>query len=1101
MSRRRVAGCSRTRQRRQYAPLLEQLESRLPMAGDVIALWGVGHGTADTQTQARPDGDVGVLEDNVAPRLDPLELSSKVVTENGTVTVTGEFLDPDSADTHTIEIFWGGGIAGQQDEGTTVISTAVQPPGSSLTDLGGGRWRFAAEHLYPDDSPSLTGSDSFRIRAKVTDSAGGVSASAGTALGGNIFLTGHSILLSEHQNDLDVVVLDHLRGAGQIDEIPREEYDIGYLRELDLRGDPGQGLFGTLHEASLLELRFGTAFADFLSQIDVLYVPYIWDLGGFDDSFALNSFEEEIQEFFDAGGDLFVESSGGLVTFYDFLPSNFEVSGTALAGGFDGFEATPEGAAIGITESMVEGFVGHHQFTAFDEDFTVFEVRDDQIISIGLLSAAVRVENVPPVSESLQLDAVSVNEGGEAVVSGTFSDVGLLDTHSVVIDWGDNTPTTLLMSGGPNPDGSSFADLGNGVWSFSATHRYADDNPTDTASDVYTIAVTVADDDSGATSTAAGTLVHNVAPTIEILSTSVTQDGAEVHAVLSGTYLDAGVEDTHEILIDWGVPGEPADGTTTITTAGPNPDGVVLTDLGNGLWQFEAPHTYQDSDTSPDVFDVSIVITDDDGGSTSDGTVVAVANVPPTIEPLELSSTTITEGQSITIQGTFMDPGLLDTHTITIDWGGGAEGQAVEGITTITTEGPNPAGTQLDNLGDGSWGFSAVHTYPDDNPTATESDLYEISVTVADNREGVATAGPLPLTIENAAPELGDLVLSASEVDAEGQLTLTGTFVDPGTADTHTVVIDWGDASIRPLPDSITTLTTAGPNPPGTTLTDLGNGTWAFSAIHQYLYTSETPESYLIRAIATDDDLGSSQSEVSVPVVNLPPQIAEPTLSETQVSEGSVVTLSGQFSDRIFESHLVQINWGGGVAGQPAEGITTLTTAGPNPAGTTLEDLGNGNWSFTAEHTYRDDNPTGTEVDGYTVHVTVADDRGGLSTPRVVTEGGNVFVTGHSVMVNGGQDGFDRVILDYLRGAGTDQEIARDDYRIGYLRTNDRGEPGGGAFGAVIEADPADFADGAAFSAFLDQIDVLYVAFVLDIDGGTGFRDTQRLLTADRLLL
>ncbi|TWT31427.1 GEVED domain-containing protein [Blastopirellula retiformator] len=50
--------------------------------------------------------------------------------------------------------------------------------------------------------------------------------------------------------------------------------------------------------------------------------------------------------------------------------------------------------------------------------------------------------------------------------------------------------------------------------------------------------------------------------------------------------------------------------------------------------------------------------------------------------------------------------------------------------------------------------------------------------------------------------------------------------------------------------------------------------------------------------------------------------------------------------------------------------------------------------------------------------------------------GANLFVTGHSVLDNGvdnGQQGFDYEILDFLRGEGTDQEIAADDYSIAII--------------------------------------------------------------------
>src|SRR5207249_12028331 len=124
-------------------------------------------------------------------------------------------------------------------------------------------------------------------------------------------------------------------------------------------------------------------------------------------------------------------------------------------------------------------------------------------------------------------------------------------------------------------------------------------------------------------------------------------------------------------------------------------------------------------------------------------------------------------------------------------------------------------------------------------------------------------------------------------------------------------------------------------------------------------------------------------------------------------------TLTGTFHDNgTLDTQTVVIDWGGGGAGQPAEGTTTLTTAGPNPPGTSLVPLGNGDWQFTAGHQYLDDNPTGTSFDTYQVRVTATDDDGGsgsgtfplqvndvaptvqLGGATAVAEGGTTTLTG-----------------------------------------------------------------------------------------------------------
>jgi hypothetical protein len=48
---------------------------------------------------------------------------------------------------------------------------------------------------------------------------------------------------------------------------------------------------------------------------------------------------------------------------------------------------------------------------------------------------------------------------------------------------------------------------------------------------------------------------------------------------------------------------------------------------------------------------------------------VIVTNVAPALDPLVLSAPVIQENGSVEVQGSFADPGTLDTHTVTVEWG------------------------------------------------------------------------------------------------------------------------------------------------------------------------------------------------------------------------------------------------------------------------------------------------------------------------------------------------------------------------------------------------------------------------------------------------
>ena len=84
-------------------------------------------------------------------------------------------------------------------------------------------------------------------------------------------------------------------------------------------------------------------------------------------------------------------------------------------------------------------------------------------------------------------------------------------------------------------------------------------------------------------------------------------------------------------------------------------------------------HAYVDNGT----YSVAVVVTDDDEGIGSNSANHQVDNVPPEITGLSLDSTTIPEGGTVALAGTFSDPGTSDGHEVTIDWGDGSKDSAV----------------------------------------------------------------------------------------------------------------------------------------------------------------------------------------------------------------------------------------------------------------------------------------------------------------------------------------------------------------------------------------------------------------------------------------
>jgi hypothetical protein len=192
-------------------------------------------------------------------------------------------------------------------------------------------------------------------------------------------------------------------------------------------------------------------------------------------------------------------------------------------------------------------------------------------------SKTIDVTNVAPGGLGLRLSSTAISENGTVTLNGGFTDPGAGDTHTAVIDWGDGSaPTTLSLAAG--------------VLSFGTTHQYLDDNPTATASDVATIAVTLTDKDGGQSTGSTTLTVNNLPPTI--VSVTAPTDPVRLGTPVAVTVKigDVGTKDTHTVVIDW------RDGTSS----------TVTTSTGTA----SASHTYP----AASVNELLIRVTDDDGG-------------------------------------------------------------------------------------------------------------------------------------------------------------------------------------------------------------------------------------------------------------------------------------------------------------------------------------------------------------------------------------------------------------------------------------------------------------------------------------------------------
>ncbi|MFM8399552.1 MAG: beta strand repeat-containing protein, partial [Pirellula sp.] len=459
----------------------------------------------------------------------------------------------------------------------------------------------------------------------------------------------------------------------------------------------------------------------------------------------------------------------------------------------------------------------------------------------------VTVNNVTPsIDESSITYATRVNEGGSLRLSGSFSDSSSAETHTVTVEWGDGTSSTQSLPGG--------------VYSFDLTHVYADDNPTNTSSDPYSLRITVSDSFGASVSTSGSliTTVSNVHPTGLVLSTNLPTDPLSSKLVvnegseftLSGSWNDPGIQDSHRIVIDWG------DGTPLQTIDRPS-------EVGQSIGRtFSIGHTYANNPTEPSTtYSISVNVSDDDEPLISNYATldVQVLDVAPSVTALSWTSDSIDEDSIGYLSISLNDPGLIDRHFLRINWGDG------------TTLAPNiediyvPIGNRTV--------LNIPHRYLDNR---SNNQPYGVSVQIFEYdpvTSGVLQTGNTLSTsifVNNVAPQLtsppalyrkdasgGWVILPAGSTIEEGtQVKLTGTYSDVGKLDSHSVEVIWSTLHGR--------LTAATLNPQAGT----------FEAFYTYDddYTPNTSiDTESISVNITDDDLGTDSELTSLRVLNIAP--------------------------------------------------------------------------------------------------------------------------------------------------------------------------------------------------------------------------------------
>ena len=317
----------------------------------------------------------------------------------------------------------------------------------------------------------------------------------------------------------------------------------------------------------------------------------------------------------------------------------------------------------------------------------------------------------------------------------------------------------------------------------------------------FTVGLRVTDLYGESDTDTADVLVDNVAPTLSLSGDASVDEGSPYTLYLSAV-TDPGDDVISACTVDWG------DGNSE----------SCLSAIGGSL-----THTYADG---PNSHTIAVDLTDEDGTyEDADSLSVTVDNVAPTVDA---------GADQICLRGYDRGPGSSNLRR-------SRHGRQPHGDHRLGRRFILEPGVVTES--DGSGTVAGSHVYADNG-------TYTVQVCVTDD-DLAETCDTLDITVDNVAPTVG--AGADQTVDEGTTVTLDpATFDDPGTADTHTAAIEWGDGS---------------PAEAGVVIESNGSGTVAGSHVYADNGT------YAVEVCVTDDDLAETCDTLDVTVDNVAPTV------------------------------------------------------------------------------------------------------------------------------------------------------------------------------------------------------------------------------------
>ncbi len=369
-----------------------------------------------------------------------------------------------------------------------------------------------------------------------------------------------------------------------------------------------------------------------------------------------------------------------------------------------------------VTDVNGDGTVaGAHGYTSAGTYTVTVRLKDAEDVT-GSDTQQVVVENLPPAVAPYPASPPLPVVGQRFALTGfPFSDAGVDEALSAVVEWGDgeSSPGTVTVG----PDAGAAGGISGTV---DAEHTYA-------GAGTYTVRMIVSDGDASGDATMSLTAAQNHDPVADAGGPYETSEGAPVSLDASSS----SDPDGDGLSYLWQVGGR---GVGGLGNASPFSE-VVFADDYDGM--------------------ATLSVADGNGGTDEATALLAVANVAPYYFDLPDRSVGVFRGGSVEATAAFMDAGRLDTHTASFDWGDGSS-------TPASVE-----ETQGEGVASGQHFYSAPGTYTvtagvaDDDGGSSET-TFAVGVTFV-NRPPVAT----DTTVTTTAGKALAVHLSATDPDGD----------------------------------------------------------------------------------------------------------------------------------------------------------------------------------------------------------------------------------------------------------------------------------------------------------------------------------------------